>query len=74
MHSNSITYIKNTTMKTSINMLQKWMKLELPTFPEPVAETIASIQDPAPVKSFSSADLWNILRQRKPVSIRRNNF
>lgn len=57
-------------MKTQTSLFQLISKKDLQNLTEQVNETLATGYEKS--KQFSSADLWNIQRQRKMVRLRRN--
>ena len=60
-------------MKTqTAKLINLLTKNEMNRLTTQVQETIALGENPQPVKTFSSADLWNIQRQRKGFGSRRS--
>lgn len=58
-------------MKTSINIFNRLTANEMSLLTTEVKETVATQSSNNSSKSFSAAELWNIQRMKKSVSIRR---
>lgn len=58
-------------MKTSINIFNRLTRNEVVNLTQEVKETIADVSKHKTLKSFSTADLWDIQRRKKVTSIRR---
>lgn len=58
-------------MKTSINIFNRLTNTEMEKLTKEIKETIANLSEDSKIKSFSTADLWEIQRKRKRTSIRR---